>query len=175
MENSGSSLGIKNMNTTIEGDKSYKKLQWAKILLPFLIIGILAIGLASQKKETKFEKLQDNILYAVNSSLIIKEQSYGIIMFDLEEREEITQTDIIAENIIQCESSNQMKWGDLHLPIHAYGVAQFQFRTFEWLKGLAQAPSLNFYKEDDQVWLLKWAIDNGYLYLWSCAKLLGYN
>jgi hypothetical protein len=146
---------------------------WTKIIITLLLITGIGIGLAIKKDCELPTKLQDNILSAFNSSIIIKEQSYGSIVFNLKEEPEIiTQTDIIVENIIQCESQNQMVWGDLDLPIHAFGVAQFQERTFNHLKELANTPNLDFYKETDQIWLLKWAIENGYGNYWTCYRLL---
>jgi len=108
-------------------------------------------------------QIRGNSIQSINSPLFVQSHTLGSIM-----EEDIDKWDIIVDKIIQCESQNQMVWGDLHLPIKAYGVAQFQFRTFEWLKELANAPRLNFYKEKDQVWLLKWALQNNYGYLWSC-------
>lgn len=79
------------------------------------------------------------------------------------------------KQVIECES----KWkhynengylleGDQHLPIKAYGIAQFQKRTFVELKNKAGRPELRIENKDDQIWLLKWAIKNGYGYKWSC-------
>jgi hypothetical protein len=158
-----------------EDDKSRL---WVKLIIALLLITGIGIGLAIQKNCEPIRKLNDNVLTAFNSSLQIKEQTMGLVMFDLtEEVEVVTKTDAIVENIIQCESQNQMVWGDLNyyekgVNIRSYGVAQFQERTFNYLKGLANADQLNFYDRDDQVYLLKWAIENGYGYLWSCYRIL---
>jgi len=114
--------------------------------------------------------LTDNdILTSINSTLFISNNTLASLENELRE---ITWVDIVAENVIQCESQNQMIWGDLDLPIHAYGIAQFQERTFNWMKAEANAPTLNYYDRDDQEWLLKWAIKNGYGSHWTCYKLL---
>lgn len=79
------------------------------------------------------------------------------------------------KDVIACESTwrhydanGRILVGDKHLPIQAYGIAQFQIRTFNWLKDLAGRPELSWKIKDDQIWLLRWAIDNGYGSLWSC-------
>lgn len=149
---------------------------WLRIIIGLLFLSGFFIGffLRDGKREIP-NRLQDNTIGVLSSSLFVKNQSFGALFFDLNEpKEVITRTDIIAEDILQCESQNQMVMGDIHLPIQAFGVAQFQKRTFDWLKGLAKMPSLDYYKKNDQIWLLKWAIDNNYLYLWSCAYRLGY-
>ena len=77
-----------------------------------------------------------------------------------------------AELIIECESTNEHdKWGDTDYVYPAYGIAQFQERTFYWLAGLAEK-ELNWKSEQHQRWLLKWAIENNYGYLWTCWKTL---
>ncbi len=81
----------------------------------------------------------------------------------------------LYKKVIECESNwrhydenGNILVGDKHLPLQAYGIAQYQIRTFNWLKGLAGREYLCWTKEEDQIWLLKWAIENGYGYLWSC-------
>ena len=152
-----------------------KENKWVIAILLLLITTGFLIGWLIKGDCSKPYKQVRNYLEAINSPLFIKEYSMGAIMFDLEEEEERgTQIDIMVDRIIDCESQNQMIWGDHNLPIKTYGVAQFQERTFNWLKELANAPRLNYYKEADQVYLLKWALENNYGYLWSCYKKLGY-
>jgi 3D (Asp-Asp-Asp) domain-containing protein len=74
-----------NKMTNEDYDKRTKL--WVKIILPLLLITGLAIGL-SIKKDEPIKKLQDCILTAINSSIIIQEQVYGSIMFDLTEEKE---------------------------------------------------------------------------------------
>jgi hypothetical protein len=71
-------------------DYEHKTRLWLKITIAILFISGLCIGLAIKKNECidKIEKLQDNVLSAFNSSLQIKEQSYGTMFFDLEEEKE---------------------------------------------------------------------------------------
>ena len=84
------------------------------------------------------------------------------------------QTYAVMEAIIQCESSGEHegKWGDIEKKYPAYGIAQFQERTFYWLSEKAGTKG-NWKNKYDQIDLLEWAIDNGYSYLWTCAKILG--
>jgi len=78
----------------------------------------------------------------------------------------------MIDKIIMCESSwDNTKWGDLGKEYPAYGLAQFQERTFYWLANLADK-ELNWKNATDQVWLLRWAIDNNYGYLWTCYGYL---
>lgn len=79
------------------------------------------------------------------------------------------------KDVVQCESgwnhydkNGRILEGDKHLEIQVYGIAQFQIRTFKWLKDLARRPELHWRNKDDQIWLLQWAIDNGYGDLWTC-------
>ncbi|MFP4019329.1 MAG: hypothetical protein ACLFUH_08765 [Bacteroidales bacterium] len=79
------------------------------------------------------------------------------------------------KQVIECESdwrhynkSGYLLEGDQHLPRQAYGIAQFQVRTFRELKNKAGKPELRLENKEDQIWLLKWAIKNGYGKKWSC-------
>lgn len=115
------------------------------------------------------------IIVLIVSSLIFsklinqnQKQTYCPSKIDIEEM----KVSYIANQIIMCESNNKMVWGDNNLPVKAYGVAQFQLGTFNWLKKLANRPELNYYNEEDQVWLLKWAIKNKKGSLWSCYNKL---
>lgn len=76
--------------------------------------------------------------------------------------------------VIQCESGGvHDRWGDLDYPYHAYGIAQFQERTFYWMEGLAKPDhKLYWYNEQDQRFLLKWAIENGLGKYWTCYRRL---
>ena len=74
-----------------------------------------------------------------------------------------------AHSIIECESSgNHDVWGDLDYEYPAYGIAQFQERTFYWMAELSGRNGLDWKSEADQRWLLEWAIANGYGNYWTC-------
>ena len=76
----------------------------------------------------------------------------------------------IIERILFCESSNRHEgvWGDLNYKHHAYGIAQFQRRTFYWMAGLSGMQGLNWKNKEDQIWLLNWALENNLGKHWTC-------
>lgn len=78
----------------------------------------------------------------------------------------------IVSQIVMCESGGRHEgvWGDLDKPHPAYGIAQFQRRTFEHFKNMAGRPELKWKNKDDQIWLLKWAIKNNLAHHWTCYK-----
>jgi len=74
---------------------------------------------------------------------------------------------VLADKIIELESEGEMVWGDLDKEYPAYGVGQFQKRTFYWLAELAGYDNMDWKDEFDQRKLLYWAIKNGYGEYWS--------
>lgn len=85
--------------------------------------------------------------------------------------EEEKYFDQLTEDIIQCESQGKMVWGDLDKPHKSFGVAQFQFRTFQWLSDL-YGKKLNYNSSQDQRELLRWAVENGHARLWTCYSIV---
>jgi hypothetical protein len=73
----------------------------------------------------------------------------------------------LADYIIEKESGGKMVWGDKDKKYKAFGIAQFQERTFNWLKQESGMPYLNWKNEQNQETLLIWALEHGYCYLWS--------
>ncbi|MEK6744264.1 MAG: hypothetical protein AABZ15_11660 [Nitrospirota bacterium] len=81
-------------------------------------------------------------------------------------------------SIILCESDynrnngtiRHTAWGDGG---KSYGVAQFQFRTFNDLRTQAGRPDLRWKNRDDQIWLLDWALRHGYGKYWTCYSRRG--
>ena len=69
--------------------------------------------------------------------------------------------------ILSCESKFRHDgiWGDNG---RSYGIAQFQKVTFDELKIRAEKPTLSWKSQVDQLWLLDWALRNGYAKKWSC-------
>lgn len=69
--------------------------------------------------------------------------------------------------ILSCETKfrHDGVWGDQG---KSYGIAQFQKVTFDELKNRANKPALQWKNQDDQLWLLDWALRNGYAKKWSC-------
>jgi len=116
----------------------------------------------------------DNVLSSINSPLFITSQTLASI--ESPEPIVIDKYDVLADKVIECESGgDHTKIGDTNYYVNgvytpSVGIAQFQFRTFEWLKGLASMDNLKYENPDHQRWLLKWAIQNNYGHLWSCYK-----
>jgi len=89
----------------------------------------------------------------------IEEHSFGT--------QEMSATFIrtVVPEIIQCESGGRHeRHGDSGI---AYGIAQFHEATFNWMRGLAGHPELIYKSEQDQRWLLTWAIKHGYGKHWN--------
>jgi len=59
---------------------------------------------------------------------------------------------------------------NLHGEHGEYGVAQFKYESFEWLKGKANMPWLEWTDHGDQVALLDWCLRNGYRSHWTTAE-----
>jgi hypothetical protein len=114
-----------------------------------------------------------------------------VIGFASESKESVViidPIDRVVEEVIQCESGGRQKiWGDCDEDIpypyycktlvcakkyhcKAHGCAQFWRDTFNWLAGLSKRKGLKIDSEQDQRWLLKWAIINGYGWNWTCYK-----
>ena len=70
-------------------------------------------------------------------------------------------------SIILCESGarHQGVWGDGG---RSYGIAQFQYATFNELRKEAGRPDLRWKIRHDQLWLLDWALRHGYGKYWAC-------
>ena len=133
------------------------------VLVGALILGII-IGYtygnysASKEKDSLALDNKDFILQVVSLSY---------------ELEKLSQRYEDLGLVIECESSGNHEgiWGDCALPYPAYGIAQFQKRTFDFLKRLAERKDLSYWDKNDQVWLLNWAMDNGFGHYWTCYKL----
>lgn len=78
---------------------------------------------------------------------------------------------LTVQSIVMCESSGKHEqWGDHNKKYPAFGIGQFQERTFYWLAGKAGFKNLNWKKVDDQLNVLIWAVDNGFGNLWTCYR-----
>lgn len=82
-----------------------------------------------------------------------------------------TLVEVMADHIMLKESSLQHVgvWGKLpeDQKYPAYGIAQFQKRTFYWMAKLAGLKDPNWKDQSQQEWLLKWALVNGYGHHWG--------
>jgi len=106
-----------------------------------------AINAMMDKKDREIDKL--NI-------------ALNVVMFDLEvEKEKLS--------ILACESEvrHDNIWGDGG---RAYGIAQWHFATFKELREKAGRPELRWENIHDQIWLLDWALRNGYGKKWTCFQ-----
>lgn len=88
--------------------------------------------------------------------------------------QEMNKITIIAKKVMKCESPTGKHniWGDLNYPHHAYGIAQFQKRTFYWLSNLSGKKNRQWKNKKHQIELLEWALTNGHENLWTCYRLL---
>lgn len=106
---------------------------------------------------------------AVNSPVFMETQVLGTIFIKKETSKEILD---MAESIIGCESNGRMIYGDLHLSVPSYGVAQFRPATWEWMKEQSGMTWLDYYSEEDQRTLLIWALENNLQGHWTCYHKL---
>ena len=101
---------------------------------------------------------------------VLREENKGLArhVAALEQEIEIRN---LADKIIECESGGKHDgvWGDGG---KSFGIAQFQKITFNELKEKAEMKWLNYYERNDQIILLKWALQNGYGYHWTCYKII---
>ena len=76
---------------------------------------------------------------------------------------------------LTCESNwIGGKWGDLDLQYPVYGIAQFQNRTFNWMKKEAGWDWMEWKNDEHQLQLMEWAFEQGEEYKrhWSCYRTL---
>ena len=78
-----------------------------KIYLKLFLLGALVLSLSQDANTAKIEKLNDNILVAFNSAIIIKEQSYGLVFFklDVETRKTIIAT-VTGYNTVHAQTDS---------------------------------------------------------------------
>jgi len=140
----------------------YEKQLVGVILAIFIVIlAILAI-IYQDKIENAPDELLEPYITIQNNSLVAVSPLY------------LPHIQVLADRIVDCESRGKMVWGDLDKEHPAFGVAQFQKRTFDWLNEL-RGTTLNYFDEQDQRSMLYWAIKNGYIYLWSCSSKIQYD
>jgi hypothetical protein len=79
------------------------------------------------------------------------------------------QTDFLVAYILghECSTGHCLYLHKDTNGVYTYGPAQFQRRTFNYLKGLAGQPDLQWKNEDNQRWLLRWAVEHGYGMRWQ--------
>jgi len=158
-------------------DEYNKKLKLHGILSGVLLASVLALGIyfiydfLTNKPITIKDDLSTRLFLEAKDSEIELESyvisgNYIIAFVPTD-----VNIDIIASKIMFRESGGVHNiWGDLDYEFPAFGIGQFQNRTFYWLADLANK-DLEWENEQDQIWLLKWAIENGHCNLWSTCPL----
>ena len=78
----------------------------------------------------------------------------------------------LVSDIVECESSGRHEgvWGDEGM---AYGIAQFWESTFYEFAEKAGLQEPDWKNEQQQLWLLNWALQNGKSGHWTCFKKVG--
>jgi hypothetical protein len=137
--------------------------QFTGIILVIIIVILAIVGLwgyfTTENQPQPILELKDGILLVDGNSLLPISPVY------------LPYVQVLADKIVDCESRGKMVWGDLEKEHPAFGVAQFQRRTFDWLNEL-RGTTLNYFDEQDQRSMLYWAISNGYGELWTCWDLI---
>lgn len=77
-------------------------------------------------------------------------------------------------NILQCESGYRHEGlvGDLDYPYQAYGMAQYQLRTFMMLAEEVGLENPDIWNAEQQLTLLNHALNTGRGDLWTCYRKL---
>lgn len=135
--------------------------RWMKlsILAAIILVVGVQVGMYKERSTQTAEAIKTQLdeKDAVINRLLI---ALNDAQFDLE----IERTKLA---IIECESGikHEGVWGDGG---RSYGIAQFQYRTFDWMRGQAGRPELRWKNRRDQLWLLDWALRRGYGKYWTC-------
>lgn len=127
------------------------------LILFFVAFGIgfivgIAFGAESPLEELSepsgYVLIQGNTIEAPNVPYYIKPRTYAAL----------------SEAIIECESNGNQnaigKEGEI-------GIAQFKKETWNWMCREANYAG-DIYNEEDQRYILSWALENGYGSHWSC-------
>ena len=142
------------------------------ILITFLIIGFIW-AFSALKVPPKIKDDLSTRLFLEAKNGEVELQSYVISgNYIIAYVPTDVDVDIIASKIIFNESSGiHDTWGDLDYEFPAFGIGQFQERTFLWLAEKSNMVGLEWKNEQDQIKLLKWAIKNGHCDLWSTCPV----
>ena len=74
----------------------------------------------------------------------------------------------LVDDIVTCES----QWRkDAVGEAGEIGVAQFMPATWEWMSGISGIKG-DLHDTNDQIRMLRWALQNGYAYHWTCYRSL---
>ncbi len=150
----------------------------ATLLLGWLILSVPPESPSFNSENAEFNApnnelviIQGNALLSISPVAFPRTQVLGVVVAE-ENKETI-------EKIIFCESSGRhydrngnLLVGDLNHRHQAFGILQFQKRTFLWLASKSERDDLSIHNEQDQIWLFDWAISNNFGYLWTCYNKL---
>jgi len=129
-----------------------------KVIAGFMLIVIGAmLGLVwSHVQMKEYKKAMSNELKRAERKLT-------------EMEDELNNREILAK-VIKCESGGRHNiYGDGG---KAFGIAQFHKATFLWLAEKSGMEGLKWKDKEAQIFLLKWALANGYANHWTCYKKL---
>ena len=146
----------------------------------FLVISLIIIPLTiiSEPQNSPVESEYNDIVAIPNMNpLFVSNESYLTIENDstpiLPSNNPPEGMSELEFNVAMCESSmNNSLVGDLDSPYPAYGLFQFQIRTFNSLKNKAGLTNLSIDSAEDQLTLFRWAVANGYGHYWTCYNKL---
>lgn len=140
--------------------------RWARML--FLSLIILLAGVQIGLHKGRLQAIDESI----GQTLEAKQRTIDNLVADLAETRRLLKKERDKLHIINCESGIRHEgiWGDNGA---SYGVAQFQYRTFDWMRTQAGKPRLKWKNRNDQLWLLDWALDQGYGKYWTCYDRKG--
>lgn len=150
-----------------------------KVIIGIVIIGLFCLftAVVGEKLSNKSTLEKPCLSVSISDNVkpiatpFIKTQAY--LIEEVKKNEPVIKNDVITEpldaviaDVIDCESSgNPNKVGDWDYEHQAYGILQFQIRTFDYLSELSGLVG-SIDNSDDQIRLFKWAIDNGYGRYW---------
>lgn len=83
-----------------------------------------------------------------------------------------TRTDILIEELIECESNGKNVAVIDSNGEYSYGILQFQGKTWSWMSeesGITGSPM----DEADAVRMAVWAVNRGYGSHWTCWYIMG--
>ncbi len=135
--------------------------KWFIRFLIYMVIFLVAynIGAFNIERRTSTAAIEQRI----------KEKDTWIERIKMELRQAEQDAEIEREKlqILTCESGIRHEgiWGDGG---KSYGIAQFQYATFKDLRTQAGRQDLRWKNMHDQLWLLDWALRNGYGRYWTC-------
>lgn len=137
------------------------------VIITFVVLSALLVAAAYSLSQST-----SNEMSALKLDMERMEKNFADMQKSAKAEMAKIQTDLWVEKeklvILSCESKfrHDNLWGDNG---KSYGIAQFQEITFNELKKRADKPRLKWKNQADQLWLLDWALRNGYASKWTCS------